>query len=480
VVIRPVQEDTVSDSTSRRRLRRRATIGAAAGVAAVAVGVTQALLSVPVALAGSLPAATQFYVDPNSQAVRWVAANPNDSRASAINSRIAQVPSGIWFSNYSPSTVTADVSKVTGAAAAAGRTPVLVVYEIPNRDCGGASAGGAPDLASYQAYIDRFAAGLGTGSAIIILEPDSIALQTCLSGQQVTDRDNALATAVGSLKSANANAKVYLDAGHSAWNSAADQASRLNAAGVKSSDGIYSNVSNFNATGNEVSFDKAVLSALGSPANLHAVVDTSRNGNGPGSTWCDPSGRALGRTPTASTGDTAVDAYLWVKPPGEADGCADPAGVFDPALAYALITNGPSQPPTTAPPTTAPPSTAPPTTAPPSTAPPTTPPAGAACKVTYSRQSEWAGGFVANVTVANTGSGTINGWTLTFTFGGDQHVTSTWNATLTQSGAGVSVNNASFNGTISTGQSVSFGFQGTWSGSDASPTTFSVNGAACS
>jgi endoglucanase len=124
-------------------------LGGAAGVAAAGLAVLTALLAAPAAQAGSLPSSMQFYADPNAQAARWVAANPGDSRASAINSRIAQVPSGIWFSNYQPGTIASDVSAVTSAAAAAGKTPVLVVYDIPNRDCGGASAGGAPDLASY-------------------------------------------------------------------------------------------------------------------------------------------------------------------------------------------------------------------------------------------------------------------------------------------------------------------------------------------
>jgi endoglucanase len=108
-----------------------------------------------------------------------------------------------------------------------------------------------------------------------------------------------------------------------------------------SANGIFSNVSNFLPTDAEVAYDEQVLAYLGDPSGLHIVVDTSRNGNGPGSTWCDPSGRALGALPTANTGNPLVDAYLWVKDPGQADGCAAPAGAFDPQLAYALIANGP-------------------------------------------------------------------------------------------------------------------------------------------
>src|SRR5207237_924960 len=62
---------------------------------------------------------------------------------------------------------------------------------------------------------------------------------------------------------------------------------------------------------------------------------------------------------------------------------------------------------------------------------------GGTCHVTYARTSEWAGGFVANVTINNTGTTTINGWTVTFTFPGDQKATNAWNATVTQNGASV-------------------------------------------
>ncbi len=130
------------------------------------------------------------------------------------------------------------------------------------------------------------------------------------------------------------------------------------------------------------------------------------------------------------------------------------------------------------PPTTAPPTTTPPTTKPPTTAPPTG--GTGACHVSYSKQSEWAGGFVANVTITNTGSSTINGWSLGFTFPGDQKITSGWSSTVTQSGKNVTATNLNYNGTLAPNASTSIGFQGTWTSSDASPTSFSINGKTCS
>jgi hypothetical protein len=102
------------------------------------------------------------------------------------------------------------------------------------------------------------------------------------------------------------------------------------------------------------------------------------------------------------------------------------------------------------------------------------------CHVTYTRQSEWAGGFVANVVISNTGPSTITGWTLTFAFPGDQKVTSAWNAAVAQSGQSVTATSLTYNATIAPGGGASFGLQGTWIANDASPASFTLNGTACS
>jgi len=113
--------------------------------------------------------------------------------------------------------------------------------------------------------------------------------------------------------------------------------------------------------------------------------------------------------------------------------------------------------------------------------PPTTspPPTGGSCHVTFTKTSEWAGGFVDNLTISNTGSTAVNGWKLTFTFPGDQKITSAWSATVTQSGSGVTATNASYDAAIAPGGNVSFGFQGTWTSNDTSPASFALNGANC-
>jgi hypothetical protein len=101
------------------------------------------------------------------------------------------------------------------------------------------------------------------------------------------------------------------------------------------------------------------------------------------------------------------------------------------------------------------------------------------CHVTYTTQSQWAGGFVGQVVIGNTGSSAISSWSLAFTFPGDQKITSNFNGGFAQSGENATLTSASYNGAIAPGGSVTVGFQGTWTNSDAAPTAFTLNGGAC-
>jgi hypothetical protein len=104
---------------------------------------------------------------------------------------------------------------------------------------------------------------------------------------------------------------------------------------------------------------------------------------------------------------------------------------------------------------------------------------GSGCKVTYTPQT-WPGGFTANVTITNTGSSAINGWKLAFALPSGQSITSAWNATVSPASGSVTAANAAYNGSIPAGGNASFGFQGTYSGSNyTSPNSFSLNGTAC-
>ncbi len=101
------------------------------------------------------------------------------------------------------------------------------------------------------------------------------------------------------------------------------------------------------------------------------------------------------------------------------------------------------------------------------------------CRVTYTYQSQWSNGFVAGITITNTGQTVINGWELTFTFPGSQVITGYWGGTASQTGTAVSIRNPPWAAIIQPGASVSVGIQGMWSGTNAVPTSFKLNGVPC-
>jgi hypothetical protein len=107
-------------------------------------------------------------------------------------------------------------------------------------------------------------------------------------------------------------------------------------------------------------------------------------------------------------------------------------------------------------------------------------PASAAvgCRVTYQVSSQWPGGFGANVTITNVGD-PLSSWTLGWSFSAGQTVTQAWNTTLSQSGSQVTARNAGYNGSVATNGTVSFGFNGSWTGNNPVPAAFTLNGTAC-
>jgi len=105
--------------------------------------------------------------------------------------------------------------------------------------------------------------------------------------------------------------------------------------------------------------------------------------------------------------------------------------------------------------------------------------AGVGCRVDYAVSSSWSGGFGANVTVTNLGDA-LTGWRLAWSFPAGQTITQLWNGSYTQSGASVTVTNVSYNASIGSGASTSFGFNGAWSGSNPVPSSFTLNGVTCS
>lgn len=283
-------------------------------------------------------AAPSFYADPDSQAATWVRKHPDDPRAATIESKLADLPAARWFGQGSRD-VSGAVSRYVTAAANKGQMPILVAYDIPLRDCGQYSKGGAVSADAYRQWIADFTSGIGDGQAVVVLEPDALAQLDCLPAQARSERMNLLRYAVGRFKAKAPNARVYLDAGHSGWMSAPVSAQRLIDAGVADIRGFSLNVSNFKTTAESTAYGRSIAGWLAKKGlSKSFVVDTSRNGSGPlASQWCDPPGRQLGKPSIARTDGDQPEMGLWIKNPGVADGCAAAAGTFVPALALGLI-----------------------------------------------------------------------------------------------------------------------------------------------
>ena len=266
-------------------------------------------------------AALPLYVYPNTKAAQAVedlqASSPDDA---ALAQKIADHPAAEWFS-YPYEQIGAEVDSYVSGAASAGALPVLVPYHLPNRDCGLYSAGGAQNPEEYGEWAAAFVAAIGARPAVVVLEPDALPqLDTCLSEPDQAQRLELIRSFAEALSTLPSTA-VYLDAGHSSWVAADIMADRLQKAGIAGVRGFSLNVSNYQSDADLIRYGHDLATRLG--LDTHFVIDSSRNGNGPAAGadgWCNPTGRALGRAPTADTGDAALDAYLWVKRPGESDG----------------------------------------------------------------------------------------------------------------------------------------------------------------
>jgi len=258
-----------------------------------------------------------LYVNPDSEA-QTAALGAAKAGASAedtqILKRLAAQPAAIWLTpeKYSVATVQARVSTIVKKAAALHEVPSFVVYGVPNRDCNGYSAGGLSEN-DYRAWVSQIGQGFNGLPAVVILEPDALALagqcgNTPTRVQELTGALDTLATT---------KALTYIDAGHSDWISPGTMASLLTQVGLAKAAGFATNVSNYVATGAEKNYADQISLLTG---DAHYVVDTSRNGLGTTGDWCNPPGRALGDTPAVMLALGPMDANLWIKAPGESDG----------------------------------------------------------------------------------------------------------------------------------------------------------------
>jgi endoglucanase len=239
----------------------------------------EALAGLHAAPSRVLGANTRFYAPPPKpealEQVIELARHRKYADAVRIGAMVT-TPQAVWFTGGTPAQVKADVKKTMAAAALTKTVPVLVAYNIPFRDCAQYSEGGAKDSAEYEAWIEGFAAGIGRGRAVVILEPDSLGIipyNTTIFGAEdwckptVTDESGNTVPAPGASPTARyaqlryaidevlehaPSASVYIDGTHSAWLGVSEAASRLYKAGfvdgTQRVQGFYLNVSNYEST----------------------------------------------------------------------------------------------------------------------------------------------------------------------------------------------------------------------------------------
>jgi endoglucanase len=284
-------------------------------------------------------AGEKFYVNPNSNARKtadqWYA-NGRTAAAQQME-KIARNPDIFYFSEWTMNAAggtPAHVDWQTDRITAAGALPVYGVYAIPHRDCGSYSGGGFTTGAQYKAWIDDIVTGMQGREAVFVIEPDALAAG-CLTDAQWQERFSLIRYAVNRLESTGSH--TYIDASNCfAPNDYI--INHLKQAGIADATGFARNTSNFCWSSSEVEHGTTISKAVG---GKHFIIDTSRNGFGPyqgANNWCNPPGRALGIQPTANTGNNLVDAYYWLKRPGESDGTCNggpSAGTWWPD--YALV-----------------------------------------------------------------------------------------------------------------------------------------------
>lgn len=277
------------------------------------------------------------FADPLSKAAQAAdaAKESGDAERERVFTRLAETPQGIWLTpeEFPAGSVGPFVDHIVAAADKAGQVATLVVYGIPDRDCTGEhSAGGLP-ADEYGPWIGEIAAAASKGDYVAaVVEPDG--LSSLLECGDRDQRVQLIGDAAHQL--AEAGVTTYIDGGHSHWIDPADLAPLLEESGVADVRGFATNVSNFQTDEDEQAYGEELSGLLD---GAHFIVDSGRNGFGATDDWCNPPGRAFGTEPGPASGSEHLDAFLWVKPPGESDGECNggpAAGQFWPERAVEL------------------------------------------------------------------------------------------------------------------------------------------------
>lgn len=268
----------------------------------------------------------KMWVDPNqlsaTESKKYAASvDPWLKTYSKAMSNLSQYPTSTWIGGWYPWNKSegpgAEVDRILTSAM--GQIVSFVLYNIPDRDGDGYSAGGLASSSEYKSWIDKVVSGIKGRTCVVIIEPDALPLiDRMTSSTAQADRYGMLNYAVDKVTSAGGLA--YLDAGDSNWIPYEEMAVRLEKAGVRRARGFSLNVSHYELSKNENVFAKDIRSRF-SDLDLRYVVDCSRNGTGANGLggeleWCNAPKSGIGNRPTFKTPVTTwpgFDARLWVK-----------------------------------------------------------------------------------------------------------------------------------------------------------------------
>ncbi|WP_083392893.1 glycoside hydrolase family 6 protein [Curtobacterium sp. MMLR14_010] len=249
---------------------------------------------------------------------------------------IADEPVATWLTDPSVTETRETVREVVANARRQDKTPVFVLYNVPDRDCGHYSKGGTT-AAEYLPWVRSVVRAAAGSHAVVLVEPDAIA-QINVCERLADSRLPLLRKAVDELSGHGLT--VYLDGGNENRVPTATMAGWLRQAGVDRTQGFFTNVSNFYRVDQERAYADRLADAVG--GDPHFVIDVSRNGRGWLGTWCNPEGAGLGQSPRVTAGTSRLDALLWVKTPGLSDGTCNggpAAGQWWESYALDLVEN---------------------------------------------------------------------------------------------------------------------------------------------
>ncbi len=257
----------------------------------------------------------KWYADPDSpvakKANEWRNSRPGDASLLDV---VAKQQSVDWVVAAQSNFLRQYIDQRINLFANAGGIPILAIYNVPKLNCG--EGNGAANGDAYRAWIDQIASIIGQRKVILMVEPDGLTVTDCLSGAALSERYALIAYAVRTFK-ANPNASVYIDGGEDDRLTVNQIVSVLQQSNVAQADGFFLNATVYRYTSTTVAYGLKISNALG---GKHFVVDTSRNGLGPGNDgYCNSRGRALGVAPTTQAGEPVIDAFVWIKRVWESD-----------------------------------------------------------------------------------------------------------------------------------------------------------------